>query len=115
MSKESRSCLVGADTAPRSGPRPPQDLLEGQDRLPAPAGVAVRVIRQAEGAASALIERLHVVLLEAADAPLVGDGPLERSEDLPGLDDVRAILSVTKKRSIPKVYPARKGRRKNKG
>ena len=45
-----------------------QDLLEGQDGLAASAGVAVRVVRQAERAASALVERLHVGGLHGAQA-----------------------------------------------
>jgi len=52
----------------------------------------------------------------AAAAERLGGGAIHaRPVHLPGLDDVRAILSVTKKRSTPKAYPARKGRRKNKG
>ena len=43
-------------------------------------------------------------------AQILGGGTIqERPVHLPGLDDVRAILSITKERPTPKAYPRRAG------
>jgi len=43
-------------------------------------------------------------------AEILGGGAIHaRPVHLPGLDDVRAILSVTKERPTPKAYPRRAG------
>ena len=86
-------------------------------RMPVLLGYTLPLVRVG-GTVLALKGRAYIEEAEegAAAAERLGGGAIHaRPVHLPGLDDVRAILSVTKKRSIPKVYPARKGRRKNKG
>ena len=86
-------------------------------RMPVLLGYTLPLVHVG-GTVLALKGRAYIEEAEegAAAAERLGGGAIHaRPVHLPGLDDVRAILSVTKKRSIPKVYPARKGRRKNKG
>lgn len=86
-------------------------------RMPVLLGYTLPLVRVG-GTVLALKGRAYIEEAEegAAAAERLGGGAIHaRPVHLPGLDDVRAILSVTKKRSTPKAYPARKGRRKNKG
>ena len=86
-------------------------------RMPVLLGYTLPLVRVG-GTVLALKGRAYIEEAEegaAAAEHLGGSAIHARPMHLPGLDDVRAILSVTKKRSTPKAYPARKGRRKNKG
>ncbi len=86
-------------------------------RMPVLLGYTLPLVRVG-GTVLALKGRAYIEEAEegaAAAEHLGGSAIHARPVHLPGLDDVRAILSVTKKRSTPKAYPSRKGRRKNKG
>ena len=86
-------------------------------RMPVLLGYTLPLVRVG-GTVLALKGRAYIEEAEegaAAAEHLGGSAIHARLVHLPGLDDVRAILSVTKKRSTPKAYPSRKGRRKNKG
>ena len=102
--------MIGQLLALHLEARAAQHLLEGQDRLPAPAGVAVRVVGQAQRAPAPLVEGLHVRGLHGAQARTAGVGH-ERGQGRRGrlrqrlLDGVQLGLEV-----VPRVVQEHRDR-----